>query len=146
MERGVIQARSHRKSVAEPGTEPSLVAYPQDHPPSHRTFPCPSSFILHLMTSAFSCLRTKWITCKLKTSGMRPDAVKIKCPKDMTISLFIFIVGGKTPSFLFLSLGGISVQINKELVDYQNKYPAKPIYRVQKHEIIPSKLGKVFFM
>lgn len=47
----------------------------------------------------------------------------------MKIKVFIFIV--KRLSLLFLSLGGLSSQIYKELVDYQNKYIAMPIYRTQ---------------
>lgn len=53
----------------------------------------------------------------------------------MKIKVFIFIVKKKEKkkklSLLFPSLGGLSSQIYKELVDYQNKYIAMPIYRTQ---------------
>lgn len=51
----------------------------------------------------------------------------------MKIKVFIFIVKKKKKrlSLLFPSLGELSSQIYKELVDYQNKYIAMPIYRTQ---------------
>jgi len=56
---------------------------------------------------------------------------KKRCPRVRKIKVFIFIVRKKRLSLLFLSLGGLSSQIYKELVDYQNKYITMPIYRTQ---------------
>lgn len=77
------------------------------------------------MTSVCSCLS--------KDLMIWLDAMKKRCPKVMKIKVFIFIVRKKKKrlSLLFPSLGGLSSQIYKELVDYQNKYTAMPIYRTQ---------------
>lgn len=76
------------------------------------------------MTSVCSCLS--------KDLMIWLGAMKKRCPKVMKIKAFIFIVRKKKRlSLLFPSLGGLSSQIYKELVDYQNKYIAMPIYRTQ---------------